>query len=89
MVYHSQEGNEVMGLKEVMEEAHQDPTTIDSKWVTVTIEPIRSLLSSVSLKRIKDEPHLFEIALIKQERLAVMKLGEEEIERIISLEKWI
>ena len=85
--YHSQEGNEVMGLMKVIEEAHQDPTTTDTRWVSVTFEPVRSLEKPVSLHEIKNEPRLGSIGLIRQQRLAVMKLEEVEFEIILKMSK--
>ncbi|WP_163380154.1 EVE domain-containing protein [Cyclobacterium sp. SYSU L10401] len=87
LFYHSQEGHEVLGMMKVIEEAHQDPTTTDSKWISVTFEPVRSLENPVSLKKIKCEPKLSEIGLIKQQRLAVMRLNREEFEMILILAK--
>ena len=83
LFYHSQEGNCVMGIMKVIEEAHQDKTTVDSRWVSVTFEPIESFEKPVSLQKIKETNGLENIALIKQPRLAVMKLSENEF-RIIS-----
>lgn len=85
LFYHSQEGNEVMGLMKVIEEAHQDPTTTDFRWVSVTFEPVKSLEKPVSLHEIKNEPMLVNIALIRQQRLAVMKLEDGEFELILSM----
>lgn len=41
LFYHSQEGNYNMGKMKVIEEAQQDKTTSDPKWVSVTFEPIK------------------------------------------------
>ncbi len=80
LFYHSQEGNCVMGIMKVIEEAHQDKTTDDPRWVSVTFEPIESFEKPVSLQKIKSTDGLENIALIKQPRLAVMKLTEKEFE---------
>jgi len=87
LFYHSQEGNEVVGLMKVIEDAHQDPTTIDTKWVSVTFGPVRTLEKPVSLQEIKNEPRLSGIGLIRQQRLAVMRLEEREFETILDLSK--
>lgn len=83
LFYHSQEGNCVMGIMKVIEEAHQDRTTADTRWVSVTFEPIESFVLPVSLQKIKETNGLENIGLIKQRRLAVMKLTENDF-RIIS-----
>jgi predicted RNA-binding protein with PUA-like domain len=86
LFYHSQEGNCVMGIMKVIEEAHQDKTTVDSRWVSVTFEPIESFEKPVSLQKIKETNGLESIGLIKQPRLAVMKLSENEFRIISSLQ---
>ena len=77
LFYHSQEGNCIMGKMKVIEEAHQDKTTTDPKWVSVTFEPVETFKNPVSLKQIKLAKGLENIGLIRQPRLAVMKLSTE------------
>jgi predicted RNA-binding protein with PUA-like domain len=86
LFYHSQEGNCIMGKMKVTAEAHQDKTTIDAKWVSVTFEPIESFEKPISLQRIKETNSLGNIGLVKQPRLAVMKLKKEEYDLILSLQ---
>ncbi|SPD74214.1 conserved hypothetical protein [uncultured Desulfobacterium sp.] len=83
LFYHSQEGNCVMGKMKVIEEAHQDPTTTEERWVSVTFEPTESLQHSVSLNAIKANPNLANIGLVKQPRLSVMAITESEFNTIM------
>lgn len=85
LFYHSQEGNYIMGNMKVIEEAHQDKTTVDTNWVSVTFEPIENMYTPISLQKIKSTKGLENIGLIKQPRLAVMKLGKDEFKIIVSL----
>jgi predicted RNA-binding protein with PUA-like domain len=85
LFYHSQEGNCIMGKMKVIEEAHQDKTTDETRWVSVTFEPIENMYKPISLQKIKSTKGLENIGLIKQPRLAVMKLDKEEFYLIISL----
>lgn len=87
LFYHSQEGNCIMGKMKVIAEAHQDKTTNDPRWLSVTFEPIESFHHPLSLSQIKATPSLEKIGLIRQPRLAVMKLTVEEFNRIINLIK--
>lgn len=80
LFYHSQEGNCIMGKMKVIEEAHQDKTTEDSRWVSVTFEPVMTFEIPISLSGIKNMKGLENIGLIKQQRLAVMKLNVIEYE---------
>ncbi len=85
LFYHSQEGNCIMGRMKVIEEAHQDKTTADAQWVSVTFEPIESIYTPISLQKIKSTKGLENIGLIKQPRLAVMKLSKEEFKILLSI----
>jgi predicted RNA-binding protein with PUA-like domain len=78
LFYHSQEGNCVMGVMKVTEEAHQDKTTNDTRWISVTFEPITSFQNPIPLKKIKATEGLENIGLIKQPRLSVIKISEME-----------
>ena len=82
LFYHSQQGNCIMGKMIVIDEAHQDKTTADERWVSVTFEPIASFDPPFPLSKIKSTPGLQNIGLIKQPRLAVMKLEKEEFNLI-------
>ena len=85
LFYHSQEGNCIMGRMNVSKEAHQDPTTADHRWVSVTFEPVETFKNPISLSQIKATKGLENIGLIKQPRLAVMPLNNEEFEQIINI----
>ena len=85
LFYHSQQGNCVMGIMKVTEEAHQDKTTDDPRWLSVTFEPIESFEKPISLQIIKETKGLENLGLIKQPRLAVMKLSENEFETLLLL----
>ena len=85
LFYHSQEENCIMGIMKVVKETHQDPTTDDARWVSVTFEPVDSFEKPVSLKTIKAVNALSGIALIKQPRLAVMPLNKNEFDLLCGL----
>ena len=84
LFYHSQEELQVMGIMKVIQPAHQDPTTADPQWISVTFEPIESLNPPVPLSRIKETVSLQQIPLIRQPRLAVMPLKKGEFDGIVN-----
>ena len=65
LFYHSQKGNCVMVKMKLIEEAHQDKTTNDERWVSVTFEPIFTLENPITLAQIKATKSLENIGLIK------------------------
>ncbi|RMG76440.1 MAG: EVE domain-containing protein [Bacteroidetes bacterium] len=85
LYYHSNEGKEIVGIAKVIKEYYQDPTTDDTRWVAVDIEPYRKFKKPVTLKQIKEDEVLQNIGLIKQPRLSVMPVKREEFDRIVEL----
>lgn len=75
LFYHSQQENCIMGKMKVIEEAHQDKTTDDMRWVSVTFEPIETMAIPISLNKIKRTQELENLRLIKQPRLSVMGIA--------------
>jgi predicted RNA-binding protein with PUA-like domain len=82
--YHSNEGKEIVGIAMVLKEAYQDPTTTED-WSVVDLAPVRALPNPVSLSRIKSDPALQHMALLRLSRLSVQPVTPEEWAYIISL----
>lgn len=87
LFYHSNEGKEVVGVVEVVKEAHPDPTSDDPAWVVVDVVPRQALTTPVTLATIKSDPELKEIQLIRRSRLSVVPLSPAEFDRILVLGK--
>ena len=85
--YHSNEGLEIVGIARVIKEHYQDPTTEDERWSVVDLKPVRKLKRAISLEEIKGDERLQEIALVRQSRLSVMPIREEEFDAILELSK--
>lgn len=85
--YHSQTDKQIMGIMEVMKEAHQDFTTTDPRWKSVTFEPVESLIIPIPLSLIKSTTSLKELFLIRQPRLAVGEITETEFNTLKTLAK--
>jgi predicted RNA-binding protein with PUA-like domain len=83
--YHSNIGLEIVGLAEVVKEHYPDPTAEEGKWVVVNLKPIKKFLNTVSLKTIKTDDKLQDIALLKQSRLSVVPIKLEEYNHILFL----
>lgn len=83
--YHSNEGKEIVGIAEVAKESFPDPTVDDERRVAVTLKPVEKLKKSITLAQIKSEPKLSDISLLKQQRLSVAPITEDEYEYILSL----
>lgn len=76
--YHSNEGLEIVGIVEVCAEAHPDSTSDDPRWECVDIRAVCDMPEPVSLKAIKANPRLQQMALVTSMRLSVQPVREEE-----------
>ena len=83
--YHSNVGKEVVGIVEVCAECHPDSTTEDARWECVDIKAVRPLLKPVTLEQAKEDPRLAQMALVKNTRLSVQPVTEEEWKVICEL----
>jgi len=76
--YHSQKEKAVVGIVEVIAEAHPDSTTDDPRWDCVDIMAVSPMPRPVTLEEIKAVPDLSEMVLVKNARLSVQPVTEEE-----------
>jgi predicted RNA-binding protein with PUA-like domain len=83
--YHSNVGLEIVGIMEITKEAHPDPTDEKKRFVMVDVKPVQALKKTVTLKQIKTDPALKDMALVKQSRLSVSPVTKVEWERILML----
>ena len=83
--YHSNEGLEIVGIAKVVKEAYQDPTTDEDAWVVVDVKPVKRLRTPVSLKTIKADPRLQDMALLRLSRLSVQPVTGEEYAIVLEL----
>ena len=85
LFYHSNEGLEIVGIAKVVKEFYQDPTTDDARWVVVDLQAVKKIKNPVSLTMIKNDPILSEMSLVKQSRLSVMPVTEDQYFRVLEL----
>lgn len=83
--YRSLKDPAVQGVFEVTREAFPDPDDPDGKWVRVEVAPVETLPHEVSLKAIKAEPQLADLALVRQSRLSVMPVSDAHWALIIAM----
>jgi predicted RNA-binding protein with PUA-like domain len=81
--YHSMDERSVIGIMRILREAAPDPK--DTDWVSVKVEPIKALKRPVTLKEIKAQPKLAKMELIRQSRLSVAPVRDEEWREVLKL----
>lgn len=85
LFYHSGKDKAVVGVAEVSEEAFPDPK--DGDWVAVKLKVNSALPNPVSLQSIKAEDLLSEMLMLRQSRLSVMSVTDQEFELILKMGK--
>ena len=81
--YHSGDERSVIGVMRVTREAAPDPK--DPDWVSVAVEPVRALARPVTLKQIKADPGLAKMELVRQSRLSVSPVRDEEWAAVLEM----
>ena len=83
LFYHSGEERAVVGIIEVS--GPGEPDGADGSWVKVPVKPVEALAKPVTLAAIKAEPKLAKMELIRQSRLSVSPVRDEEWARVIAM----
>ena len=82
-LYHSMADKAVVGIMEVT--GPGEPDGPDGAWVKVPVKPVRPLARPVTLAAVKAEPRLARMELIRQSRLSVAPVREEEWAVVLEL----
>src|SRR5690606_11010749 len=82
--YHSGGEKAVVGLVEVIAEAHPD-STADGTWECVDIAALEAMKRPVTLEQIKAEADLAEMVLVRNSRLSVQPVSAAEWRRVCAM----
>ena len=69
--YHSVNEKQIVGIVEVCELYHPDPTDASGRFGMVKVKAVKSLVMPVTLADIKADERLRDMALVRQSRLSV------------------
>ena len=76
--YHSGDIKAVVGVVEVIAEAHPDSSTEDPRWECVDLRAVAPFPEPVTLEHVKTDPRLKDMVLAKNSRLSVQPVTDEE-----------
>ena len=76
--YHSVDAREIVGVVEIVREHYPDPTDPKGRFGMVDVKALMPVASPVTLADIKAEPALSGMALVRQSRLSVSPVSDEE-----------
>lgn len=83
--YHSVNEKRIVGIVRISAECHPDSTTDDPRWECVDVQAVASLPVPVTLEQIKATPMLENMVLVKNSRLSVQPVTDQEWALICSM----
>lgn len=85
LFYHSQEGKEIVEIARVVRTAFPDASDASGRFVAVELAPVKPLKRAVTLADMKAEPALSGMAMLRQSRLSVSPVAEDEWKTILKM----
>ncbi len=85
VVYHSQTDKAAVGVAKVVRSGYPDPTDANGKRVWVDIAPVNALARAVTLAEMKADPTFATSPLVRQSRLSVVPLTDDQLATIVRL----
>ena len=76
--YHSVIEKRIVGIVRVTKKWHLDPTDATGRFGMVTVVAVKEVVKPVTLAEIKNEPLLENFALVRQSRLSVVPVSQDE-----------
>ena len=83
--YHSNEEKAIVGVVEVIKRYYPDPTDTSGKFGMVDVRAVKTLEGKVTLAQIRAEPRLANMVLVKNSRLSVQPVTEDEWRIVMAL----
>ena len=76
--YHTGDEKRIVGIVEVIGEAHPDSTDATGVWKCVDVKALAAMPKPVELEAIRKEPKLSDMVLVKAPRLSVQPVRDAE-----------
>ncbi len=87
LFYHSNIGLAVVGIMRIVKTAYPDPSDASGKFVMVDVAPVSACPEPLTLKQMKADPILSQMAMVRQSRLSVSPVTVQEWKRVLTLTK--
>jgi predicted RNA-binding protein with PUA-like domain len=76
--YHSGDEKQIVGIVEVVKLYRPDPSDASGRFGMVEVKAVKPFVEPVTLAQVKAEPRLEDLTLVRNSRLSVQPVGEEE-----------
>ena len=85
--YHSVNEKRIVGIVSIVKEYYRNPTDASGRFGMVDVQAMRPFKESVTLADIKSEPRLENLAFVRQSRLSVLPVEDDEWKLICAMGK--
>jgi predicted RNA-binding protein with PUA-like domain len=85
LFYHSVSEKRIVGVAKVDRTAYPDPTATEGDWSAVEIVPVKPLVEPLALDKIKQDPILKEMLLVRNSRISVSPLTAPQFQHCLEL----
>ena len=86
-IYHTGDERQAVGIARALGGAYADPSKKDPKLLVVDIEPVKALPRPVTLAEVKADKKLANFDLVRNSRLSIMKVSDEQWEIMAGMAK--
>ena len=83
--YHSVNEKRIVGIVTISKEYYPDPTDKLGRFGMVDVKALRPFKKPVTLADVKGEPRLENLALVRQSRLSIMPISDDEWQLICAM----
>jgi predicted RNA-binding protein with PUA-like domain len=86
-IYHTGDEKAAVGIARALSGAYADPEKKDPRLLVVDVEPVKALPRPVTLAEVKAHAKLKNFDLVRNSRLSIMKVSDEQWELIEGMAK--
>ncbi len=83
--YHSVSEKQIVGIVEVIQTYHPDPTDMSGRFGMVTVRAVKPMVRPVTLAEVKAEESLSQLALVRQSRLSIVPVTAKEWAQLLKM----
>ena len=83
--YHSVSEKRIVGIVDVIQTYHPDPTDASGRFGMVTVRAVKPMVRPVTLAEVKAEESLSQLALVRQSRLSVVPVTSGEWAQLLTM----
>ncbi len=87
LIYHTGSEKQAVGIARALGGAYADPSKDNPRMLVVDIEPVKALAKPVTLAAVKADRQLANFDLVRNSRLSIMKLTDQQWDKMMAMAK--